>query len=412
MHSTNCYDTFIASLEQAKDDKGNVLPGGVHVKLRAKEKNWYKIHVGGDLKQNTSSFESSSSPSFSIPEVQMTSSLTLRNSDGNCGMSSINYNVSQTGSTSFNLGHFQPLFSAPKPGSKSYGLSYKETSHLPTRSYSETSKSLYYLLRSGPPSTVPGSYTELEWRADLRNVMPNLHASVPYAYDSSEEILAESGPNFKHSLKLTASTNGAFTHKNRYVPYKGLESTLNVELAGPPGDVGYLKTEVKGGIHIPIYKDILSSHFHVALGGIKVLKYGGMCNPVSNVSDRFYVGGPMVFRGFERGGVGPKGGRGDAIGGEVYHGGSLQLSTPFPHPVIEKLGGRIFTFGSVGGLSNLADITSISAVKESTRVTAGIGVAVPLGNLGRGEASWAKILRKGEGDVVQPMQFGLNLHFG
>ena len=51
MHSTNCYDTFIASLEQAKDDKGNVLPGGVHVKLRAKEKNWYKIHVGGDLKQ-------------------------------------------------------------------------------------------------------------------------------------------------------------------------------------------------------------------------------------------------------------------------------------------------------------------------------------------------------------------------
>ncbi|GMI14704.1 hypothetical protein TrLO_g12515 [Triparma laevis f. longispina] len=409
MHDTECYEKFNATLEPAKDESGNIIPQAVHVKLEAKEKNWYRIHIGGDLKQSTDGISgggSMGSSNLTIPEVQMTSSLTLRNLSGSCGLSKVAYNVSQTGSTSFNLGHVQPVFNeVVGKGERRYGVEYDEVDWEEERSYRETKKG------SAPSST--GSYLQTNWSLTLRNILPTLHPTIPYAHSSPSEIISESGPNLKHSLKLTAASNGAYLRKDKYVPGRGIDSKLELEFAGPPGDTGFIKSEFSSSLHIPLYSSLLTHHICLNSGILKVLNFGGLCNPVSNVSDRFFGGG--VLRGFKKGGIGPRcktEGEGGTLGGEVYHNASFQLSTPFPHPVIEEMGGRVFCFTNFMALSNLKDVASIKAVKDSTRVSVGAGVAVPLASLGRLEASWSKVLRKGEGDLVQPMQFGLNFCVG
>ena len=35
----------------------------------------------------------------------------------------------------------------------------------------------------------------------------------------------------------------------------------------------------------------------MGLGALKALPFGGLCNPCSNISDRFYLGGPLNLRG-------------------------------------------------------------------------------------------------------------------
>ena len=57
--------------------------------------------------------------------------------------------------------------------------------------------------------------------------------------------MSKSGPNFKHALKAVLSTNHGLTYPNRYVPAHGLDVNFSGELAGPPGDVGLVKSEVR-----------------------------------------------------------------------------------------------------------------------------------------------------------------------
>ena len=90
------------------------------------------------------------SSNLTIPEVQMTSSLTLRNLSGSCGLSKVAYNVSQTGSTSFNLGHVQPVFNkVVGKGERRYGVEYDEVDWEEERSYRETKKGVYASFRKG-----------------------------------------------------------------------------------------------------------------------------------------------------------------------------------------------------------------------------------------------------------------------
>src|SRR5690606_26256362 len=66
------------------------------------------------------------------------------------------------------------------------------------------------------------------------------------------------------------------------------------------------------------------------------------------VSDSFFVGGANL-RGFADGGVGPQDtATGDALGGNIYAVGSIQLSFPLGLPEEYGLGGRVFTdFGTL-----------------------------------------------------------------
>ena len=93
-------------------------------------------------------------------------------------------------------------------------------------------------MRFAPPSpSGPGFTRQLEWSATLRDIMPTLHPTTPYAVDASPYIIAESGPNFKHALKAAASMNGEYMFPDRYAPHTGLDGAVSAELAGPPGEI-------------------------------------------------------------------------------------------------------------------------------------------------------------------------------
>jgi hypothetical protein len=76
MKSTNCYETLSATLLPAEDKEGNVIPGKVNVSIQAKEKNWYKLNIGGGVKQFSSN-SSFAADSLSLPTVQVSLQYTL-----------------------------------------------------------------------------------------------------------------------------------------------------------------------------------------------------------------------------------------------------------------------------------------------------------------------------------------------
>eukprot|EP00518_Triparma_eleuthera_P007202 CAMPEP_0182483870 /NCGR_PEP_ID=MMETSP1319-20130603/42274_1 /TAXON_ID=172717 /ORGANISM="Bolidomonas pacifica, Strain RCC208" /LENGTH=490 /DNA_ID=CAMNT_0024685717 /DNA_START=169 /DNA_END=1638 /DNA_ORIENTATION=- len=407
MRATGCYEEFRATLDQATTPStGLPVPGRAVVRIEARERNWYKVKIGGGLKHEggdglSGGFTSSSS-SLSLPTVQFESSAKLINVIGDCSTTSAAYNVDQGGVASSHFTHVRPgvkWLGEAMPFSLSVGARQDEADHQSSRSYRETQKGVFCSVRSGPPSSEAGILGQLEWSAALRDVLPSLHPTTPYGVDASPYVVAESGPNFKHAVKAVLSTNHAFTHPNRYVPAGGVDVSLTGELAGPPGDVGLVKSELSSALHYPLHP-LLSLHAHVGLGALKALPFGGLCNPCSNISDRFYLGGPLNLRGFGQGGVGPRSDPrgpgadgGDTLGGELYHVSSLQLSTPFPHPVVGGNGVRLFAFGSAGTLCNWREAGTAAKVLGSTRVSAGMGVAVPT-PIGRFEVTFAKVLRK------------------
>ena len=128
----------------------------------------------------------------------------------------------------------------------------------------------------------------------------------PYELDASPEIVAQSGPSVKHSVQYEFRTNGSLCD-DRFNPTAGLDLRTSLELAGPPGDVGFIKGE--GGLagHMPLSDDGdgLSLHGSLQTGFLQALGFSGLCGPPT-VSDRFFVGGPMQLRGFVPSGIGPR----------------------------------------------------------------------------------------------------------
>ena len=99
------------------------------------------------------------------------------------------------------------------------------------------------------------------------------------------------------------------------------------------------------------------------------------------MSDRFFIGGGR-FRGFENGGgVGPRdSATGDALGGENFAIGTLELLFPLGLPEELGLGARIFTdFGSVWGHPYNFAVDDEASLRAS--VGAGVSWNSPFGPL-------------------------------
>ena len=108
----------------------------------------------------------------------------------------------------------------------------------------------------------------------------------------------------------------------------------------------------------------------------------GACVDLLGVSDRFFLGGPMQFRGFVPAGIGPRaktGGAsvpgGDALGGDFFYTASAATSVPFPGPFsfLQDNGVRCFGFATVGTLSGVNGVPLMSILR-STRASVGGGI--------------------------------------
>lgn len=250
----------------------------------------------------------------------------------------------------------------------------------------------------------------------------------------------------KHTTSAIGYSLSFNNLNNALRPSAGHRFVLSQDLAGIGGGVKYLRTRTEAAK----YWGLGESGFIFSIGGEAgyILGYGG---DDIRLTDRFFLGSPRL-RGFDIRGVGPRVLRcpgtitasgnsfdctdnnqivDDALGGEAYYLGRLELEIPLGSAGSE-LGLRPSAFVDVGALWDARDPTGgaplctatgnaangvTPAVCEiyqgdspSPRVSVGFGVSwnSPFGPF---RIDVAKALRKQPGDDTQVFQFNVGTQF-
>ena len=137
----------------------------------------------------------------------------------------------------------------------------------------------------------------------------------------------------------------------------------------------------------------------------------------TRLSERYFLGGASL-RGFEPRGVGPRDGE-DALGGDWFYRGTVQLIFPVGLPNELGVSGRLYTdFGTVGGIGSITEFLRESRSTEesellhesSLRVSTGFGLSLstPLGPM---TLSWSRPVAKEEFDKTETFRFGIGTRF-
>lgn len=158
-------------------------------------------------------------------------------------------------------------------------------------------------------------------------------------------------------------------------PSEGYVLSMTNSVAGLGGDAQYFKNEVSGKLFVPVADQwtlmFSGSAGHMANFGDDIL-----------ISDRFFLGGNQV-RGFRSAGVGPRDlTTDDALGGQFFYAGTVQLSFPLGLPKEYNVTGRVFT--DVGSLWDPLESSPIVTNSGSVRASAGVGFTwvSPMGPIG------------------------------
>jgi outer membrane protein insertion porin family len=145
------------------------------------------------------------------------------------------------------------------------------------------------------------------------------------------------------------------TLDNNKLPTSGVYVGFGQDFAGVGGDVSYLRTTVDMRAYYEIVSDLVSM-LHLQAGDMIGLRNGGQVR----LLDDFKMG-PNLVRGFAPAGIGPRditpgingpnGSNGDALGGTMYWGASLELQYPLYFlPKDTGIRGAVFVdSGSVWG---------------------------------------------------------------
>ena len=128
---------------------------------------------------------------------------------------------------------------------------------------------------------------------------------------------------------------------------RGWNGSVRQDCAGVGGDDNYLKTEVDATFYYG-----LTPNWIVSLQG-SAGYVSGWAGDAVRINDRFFKGGNS-FRGFENAGMGPRDLRtNDALGGNFYAIGTIELTLPNGLP--EEYGIKTSLFADVGTLGVLDD---------------------------------------------------------
>ena len=160
---------------------------------------------------------------------------------------------------------------------------------------------------------------------------------------------------------------------SRLNPSEGYAISLTTELAGLGGDAYFSKNNIKAAYYLPVFDDVVFSV--TGIGGYMI----GLGQD-TQVSDRFFIGGP-TFRGFEFAGIGPRDAdTKDALGGKYYYVGTAEMTFPLGLPEEFQIKGRLFA--EAGALWDLDNDTEAQVDDSSSpRLTLGAGISwnSPLG---------------------------------
>ena len=185
------------------------------------------------------------------------------------------------------------------------------------------------------------------------------------------------------------------------------------DFAGVGGDVNFIRTTADSRTYYELFSDVVSV-LHLQAGHIT-----GWGNRDLRMLDHFQMG-PNLVRGFAPSGIGPRdlnslsvNGIGDALGGTMYWGASLEAQAPFTFlPKDAGLKGAIFA--DAGSLWNYKGPTfwnvtgeTLLPAPDSGAIRASVGVGLiwnsPFGPL---RFDYAFPLAKQSYDHVQAFRFG------
>ena len=205
-------------------------------------------------------------------------------------------------------------------------------------------------------------------------------------------------------------------------PTRGWTGSLRQDVAGLGGDVNYVKTEVESSVYYGI-----TPSWIVSVNG-SAGYVSGWAGDAIRINDRFFKGG-NTFRGFENAGMGPRDlATNDALGGNFYAVGSVELTLPNGLP--EQYGIKTSLFADVGTLGVLDDrytlnpTTGLSSacpegavigdacVADDLSLRASVGLSVhwkaPVGPI---RFDFSKILSSEEYDRTETFRFSTSTQF-
>jgi len=251
------------------------------------------------------------------------------------------------------------------------------------------------------------------------------------ASGASPTVREDAGDSVKSSVMHTWVKD---RRDNPLLPTRGIFNKTTLELAGwgpLQGDVAFGKAEVEAQGAIPVPIPGIAGESGVSLttglraGLLYPLPFGlSSESKPSRINDRFQLGGPTDVRGFRLSGLGPRDGS-DAVGGDVYAAGSVNLLAPIPRVSIDRPF-RLQAFVNGGRLLALKGPEKEGKDGEKVRQT----ITSTVAELGNGLPSMAAgfglvyahpvarfelnfslplVLRKGE-DGRKGLQFGVGIN--
>ncbi len=189
-------------------------------------------------------------------------------------------------------------------------------------------------------------------------------------------------------------------------PTKGFVTRLNTDFAGVGGDHRFVRAKLGGTQYFSLAEDYVLS----------VLGEGGYVwglDQKVKINDRFFLGSDTL-RGFSYAGVGPRdltNGADDALGGNRFYRGSLELTTPLPTPTELGFKGHIFSdAGSLGKCEETPLATEDFRDNDSIRISVGAGLswASPFGPL---RLDFAVPVKKESYDKTELIHFSFGTKF-
>lgn len=199
--------------------------------------------------------------------------------------------------------------------------------------------------------------------------------SFKYRIESNEILDVDSTASRfirdQEGKRTTSAVSQRLTYDDRdskLFPTDGLNSWLDLEYAGLGGDASYVSGDVGSAYYIPFFEKKVVLNFLGEVGAIY-----GVGDEDVQINERYLLGGNN-FRGFERGGIGPRDSlTDDALGGNYYYRGTVELSFPVGLP--QEMGVAGHLFNDVGSLWGIDEQGGGIFDENSFRSAAGVGLS-------------------------------------
>ena len=246
-----------------------------------------------------------------------------------------------------------------------------------------------------------------ESRLQTRYRFTHRRIKVNDPLDVSQAIANSEGND---NISLFGLTYIYDTIDNPLKPTSGVRLELSEDVAGLGGDVFYFSTQAAAYYFMPLFHEGVILKLKGTAGHIE-----GWNGKEVPVIDRYFRGN-ATFRGFERSGVGPRQlnlgtGQNDAIGGQTYAIGTVEVTFPIGLPEEFGIEGAVFTdFGTLFGAPEKSQPGQ--PVFDTTEFRGSIGAGLlwesPFGPL-RVDVAWP--FAKADYDKTELVRFGVSKRF-